>query len=139
MKRALLVFALVTVQGFAHASPWTYRGTLNDGGKLANGSYDLRLTLIGEADPRPITQPISLFRVPVQDGIFSVDVDFGIDLSNAPAMRLKTEVGNEGLAFTALGEPTRFDPKATLAGVCRDTGGNAGNCAAEQLHRNHGQ
>lgn len=133
MKLALLVFALMIAQGFAHASPWTYRGTLNDGGKPANGSYDLRLTLIGEMDSRPITEPIRLFHVPVQDGNFSVDVDFGIDLSNAPAMRLKTEIAQEGMAFMALAEPTRFDPKATLAGVCWDTEGNAGTSASSDF------
>ena len=100
MKLGLLVIALMTTQSLAHAAPWTYRGTLNDGGKPANGSYDLRVTLISESDQRPITQPISLFRVPVHDGVFSVDVDFGIDLSNAPAMRLKTEIGQDGSAFT---------------------------------------
>ncbi len=133
MKLSLLILALMTVQSLAHASPWTYRGTLNDGGKPANGSYDLRLTLIGESDQRPIAQPISLFRVPVQEGVFSVEVDFGIDLSNAPALRLKTEIGQEGLAFTALGEPTRFDPKAALGGACWSTDGNAGTSAASNF------
>jgi trimeric autotransporter adhesin len=62
----------------------------------------------------------------VKDGNFAADVDFGMDLSNAPAMKLKTEVAQGGSGFMALGEPTRFDAKAVLAGVCWDTEGNAG-------------
>lgn len=61
----------------------------------------------------------------VKDDAFSVDVDFGSDLSNAPAMRLKTEVSKNKAPFVALGEPTRFDPNVALAGVCWDTEGNA--------------
>ena len=41
-------------------------------------------------------------------------------------MKLKTEVGENGANFVALGDPSTFDPKATLAGVCWDTQGNAG-------------
>jgi hypothetical protein len=68
--------------------------------------------------------------VPVTNGSFALDVDFGVDLSNAPAMKLRTEVGEHGANFVALGEPSAFDPKATLAGVCWDTLGNAGTNAA---------
>ena len=71
--------------------------------------------------------------MPVREGAFSVDVDFGIDLTHAPAMLLKAEVGQEGSAFAALGEPTRFDPKATLGGVCWDTNGNAGTSSGSNF------
>ena len=46
-------------------------------------------------------------------------------------MALKTEVQQGGSGFVSLGEPTRFDPKATLAGVCWDTSGNAGTTAVD--------
>jgi len=58
-------------------------------------------------------------------GSFAADVDFGIDFNHAPAMALKTEVAPAGSGgFVALGEATRFDPKAALAGICWVTTGN---------------
>jgi hypothetical protein len=124
MKRTVLFVVLSASASLLSATPWTYRGTLNDGGRPANGRYDLRLTLIDEAGTQSITQPITLFNVQVTDGNFSTDVDFGFDLARAPAMKLKTEVAQGGSSFASIGEPTRFDPKATLAGICWDTTGN---------------
>ena len=130
MQTKTLCLALATALSLAAvgatAAPWTYRGSLNDGGEPANGSYDIRVTLLNEAKNASITGPLTLYKVPVKDGQFAVDVDFGIDLANAPAMSLKTEVQQGGSGFVALGEPTRFDAKAALGSVCWDTEGNAG-------------
>lgn len=124
MQRTWFFFALLLAMSVANASPWTYRGTLNDGGKPANGRYDLRLTLMNDAATHVVVQPITLYDVIVRNGDFSVEVDFGIDLAAAPAMKLRTEVGQGGAGFATLGEPTSFDPKAALAGICWDTTGN---------------
>ncbi len=124
MKRTALFVVLSASASLLGATPWSYRGTLNDGGRPASGHYDLRLTLINEAGTQSITQPITLFNVQVKDGNFVTDVDFGLDLARAPAMKLKTEVAQGGSAFVSIGEPTRFDPKAALAGICWDTTGN---------------
>ena len=121
---SILILALLGASQTAQAAPWTYRGTLNDGGKPANGSYDLRLTLTDAAGVRAIGQPLTLYGVAVKDGNFAADVDFGVDLTNAPALKLKTEVAQGGSGFVSLGEPSRFDPKAALAGICWDTTGN---------------
>jgi hypothetical protein len=126
MKRQLLGIALISACGALNAASWTYRGTLDDGGQPANGQYDLRLSLLDESGSKSVTTPITLHAVTVTQGQFAVDVDFGIDLANAPPLRLKTEVAQGGTAFVALGEPSRFDAKAALAGVCWDTEGNAG-------------
>ena len=124
MKRSALFIALLAATSFASAAPWTYRGTLNDGGKPANGAYDLRLTLVNEAGTASISQPITLSNVAVKDGNFAAEVDFGFDLTNAPALKLKTEVQQNGSGFASLGEPSAFDAKAALAGICWDTTGN---------------
>ncbi|MBK9654672.1 MAG: hypothetical protein IPO66_04060 [Rhodanobacteraceae bacterium] len=121
---SILILALLGASQTAQAAPWTYRGSLNDGGKPANGSYDLRLTLTDAAGVRAIGQPLTLYGVAVKDGNFAADVDFGVDLSNAPALKLKTEVAQGGSGFVSLGEATRFDPMAVLAGICWDTTGN---------------
>jgi trimeric autotransporter adhesin len=124
MQRTWFFAALMLALSVADATPWTYRGTLNDGGKPANGNYDLRLTLMDDTVTRAVVQPITLYNVMVRNGEFSVDADFGIDLGNASSMKLKTEVGQGGAGFATLGEPTLFDPKAALAGMCWDTTGN---------------
>lgn len=126
MKRTLLSLALIAVTSFVSAAPWTYRGTLNDGGKPANGSYDFRLTLVNSTGSASISQPITLFNVPIKDGNFSAEVDFGFDLTTAPSMKLKTEVQQGDSGFASLDEPTAFDAKAALAGICWDTTGNSG-------------
>jgi trimeric autotransporter adhesin len=118
---------LATASLNAHAEAWTYRGTLQDGGAPANGRYDLRLSLLQGGSGKAFAYPLTFHDVQVRDGVFAVDVDFGRDLANVPALELLTEVGQRGAGFVALGEPTAFDPKATLAGICWDTTGNSGN------------
>ncbi len=126
MPPKLLTLALLLAAANVSAEPWTYSGTLSDGDKPANGRYDLRVTLLDATRSNPIGSPITFYSVQVHDGAFSVDVDFGSELSNAPPMLLKTEVSKDKATFVALGEPRRFDPKVALAGVCWDTAGNAG-------------
>ena len=129
-KTIYLAIALSLVNSVASAAPWTYRGTLNDGGAPANGNYDIRVSLLSESQNASITNPITFYDVAVENGQFAVDVDFGMDLAAAPAMRLQTEVQQAESGFVALGEPTRFDPKAALGSMCWDTSGNAGTNAA---------
>ena len=124
MKHTHICLALMAATTMASAAPWTYRGTLTDAGKAANGSYDLRLTLVNLAGTASVSQPITLNNVQVIDGNFAAEVDFGFDLSNAPVMKLKTEVQQNSSGFASLGEPSNFDPKAALAGICWDTTGN---------------
>lgn len=126
MNRSVLALALLAALPAAHAAPWTYRGTLDDGGAPANGRYDLRLTLLDESAERIVVQPLTLFDVVVAEGRFAVEVDFGADLASAPPLRLKTEVQQGASGFVALGEPTRFDPKAASGGANWDLLGNAG-------------
>jgi hypothetical protein len=123
----LAALLALTTMGSVTAAPWTYRGALSDGGKPAQGAYDLRLTLLDNG--HALTQPLTLFGVAVDNGNFAVEVDFGVDLSQAPPLQLRTEVqrsDQSGGGFVALGEPTRFDAKAALGGICWDTVGNAG-------------
>ena len=128
MTRSALYLAMclpmLVAPALVEASAWTYRGHLDDAGRPANGRYDLRLTLVDDTGTHAITQPVTLIGVLVEDGSFATDVDFGLDLSHAQPMKLRTEVAQGGSAFSLLGEPTRFDPKAALAGICWDTTGN---------------
>ena len=139
MKKSLLTLALLVATGALHAAPWSYRGSLNDGGKPANGPYDLRVTLLNEAKTASLSSPITLYAVQVVDGNFAVDVDFGIDLSASPVMALKTEVQQGSSGFAALGEATRFDPKAAFGGACWEVSGNAGTTSSNYLGTNDNQ
>ena len=121
-----IALALTLAASGAHAAPWTYRGTLNDGGAPANGRYDIRLSVLDAGGVKSLVYPLTFSGVEVKDGAFAVDVDFGIDLGELGAVKLKTEVAQGGSGFVALGEPKTFDAKAALVGVCWDTQGNAG-------------
>lgn len=125
MKPCVFLLALAAASS-SIAAPWTYQGNLNDGGKPANGRYDLRLTLLNETNNLGVSSPLTLHGVEVRDGQFSVEVDFGLDLAAAPVLSILTEVQQNNSGFVALGAPKRFDAKAALAGVCWDTEGNSG-------------
>ena len=62
----------------AQAATFTYHGSLQDGGKPAEGNYDLELTLYSAAaGGRAIGGPLTMHAVPVQGGNFSTEADFG--------------------------------------------------------------
>jgi hypothetical protein len=117
---------LISASSALAAAPWTYRGTLTDQGQAAQGYYDVRLSLLDASQLHVIAGPLVLQDVLVKEGNFSVDVDFGMDLFLSAPLRLKTEVRQGKSAFETLGEPSYFDPKTTLSGVCWDTEGNVG-------------
>lgn len=132
LARTIALALLVAASG-APAAPWAYRGTLNDGGVPANGRYDFRLSLLDAAGTQPLVYPLTFSNVDVRDGAFAVDVDFGVDLAQFGAVTLRTEVGQGGSSFVALGAPQAFDAKAALVGVCWDTQGNAGTNPASDF------
>lgn len=108
------------------ASTFTYRGQLEDGGRPANGRYDMRLTLLDGNGVSVGYGPVTLHDVDVRDGQFAASVDFDFDLALAPPLRLKTEVSDAGAAaFAAIGAPVPFDPNGAVA-TCWETGGNVG-------------
>lgn len=125
LARSIALSLLFAASG-AQAAPWTYRGTLSDNGAPANGRYDIRLSVLDAGGVKSRVYPLTFTGVEVRDGAFAVDVDFGVDLTQLGALKLKTEVAQGGSGFVALGEPQPFDAKAALVGVCWDTQGNAG-------------
>jgi len=62
----------------AQASPITYQGRLVDGAALANGSYEITFRLFDDAIAgSPIGSALVKNPVTVQNGLFTVDLDFG--------------------------------------------------------------
>jgi hypothetical protein len=120
-RRALLATALslaslgATFDAAHAADALNYRGTLQDAGKPANGSFELELRVFDAATGgKALTETISLSNVEVRDGVFEVPLDVGADLSMQPEVFLEA-------AIRAPGDAT-FQP---LAGRQQIKGGSA--------------
>lgn len=72
----LVVACHVPVSAFAVSTPFTYQGSLQEGGLPANGTYDFAFQLKTSGGSN-IGSPILLQDVAVQGGVFSVQLDFG--------------------------------------------------------------
>jgi hypothetical protein len=73
----VVVMSASTVHG--QTTTFAYQGQLSDAGALANGSYDLRFALFDTAaGAAQIGANQSVPAVPVKDGVFTVQLDFGV-------------------------------------------------------------
>ena len=86
MKRSItiIITTLILLTSYAMAEPlgtgFTYQGELNFQGARANGTFDFEFTLFEVGiDGVALTAPYKLEDVNVQDGVFSVELDFGTD------------------------------------------------------------
>jgi hypothetical protein len=62
----------------ASAATFNYHGTLQDGGRPAEGEYDIELTLYSSVSGgSTIGGPLVLYQVPVHAGAFNTQADFG--------------------------------------------------------------
>lgn len=71
----LTVLALSTPV-LAVTPPFTFQGSLEDGGAPANGSYDLQF-VVKTTGGTPVIAPVTLEDVSVVGGVFTVTLDFG--------------------------------------------------------------
>src|SRR5262249_48236703 len=74
----LLNFSLIA---YAQGTAFTYQGKLTDNGNLANGNYDLQFKLFDTSTVGTGTQQsgtLALAAVSVTNGIFTVQLDFGV-------------------------------------------------------------
>lgn len=76
----------------------TYQGQLQDGGEAFNGAVDMSFALHEDAtDDLPVGPLIEIDQVPVSDGLFKVELDFG-DVFTGQALWLEASV--EATALT---------------------------------------
>ena len=88
---SLLAFAFM-VQAEPVGTAFTYQGELQQSGDPATGSYDFQFDLFdAEVNGDPVTTPIQLENVNVQDGVFTVELDFGS--ASFSGERLWLEIG----------------------------------------------
>ncbi len=97
---------LLWLPGLVLAEPFTYQGKLDDGNMPANGPYDLQFTLLSGPDPQtaiPIAGPVTLEDVPVSNGVFTVNIDFGYAFDGNPSwLDIQVRPGNSTGDFTRL-------------------------------------
>jgi hypothetical protein len=81
-RSPLLLLAVLFSAGTAigQTTAFTYQGQLSDAGALANNSYDLRFALFDStAGGAQIGSNQDVPGVPVKDGVFTVQLDFGVN------------------------------------------------------------
>jgi len=77
----LLAAASLTLSAYAQQSStaFTYQGFLKDDGQPANGTYDLKFTLYDAAtEGNAIGNPVFIEDLQIQNGLFTVEIDFGV-------------------------------------------------------------
>ena len=111
----LLVFAALSLAlsspVFAIGTAFTYQGTLEDGGGLASGSYDLLFGLLDESEDQ-IGASVLVQNVNVVKGVFTVELDFGAAAFDGEdrSLRIGVRPGPSGGPFTTLDPPTALNP-----------------------------
>jgi len=123
IRRAALAATLALACAAAQATPFTYHGSLDDGGRPAEGRYDLRVTpFASERAVAPLAEAVTLYGVEVRDGRFSAQVDFARDMP--------TPDGWIGVAVRKAGDGdfVELAGRSEINGVdtCWSTTGNAG-------------
>lgn len=143
MRSALIcpASALGLAVSFAvSAASFNYHGNLQDGGKPADGRYDFQLTLYSAQHGGTIVGgPLIVYQVPVHNGAFSTQADFGSVPKPTGSVWLGVQVRQAGNgSFAALDARLRVDiaNTATTGSVCPGAwtiAGNAGNPAGSYL------
>ena len=83
---------------------FSYQGRLDQGGSPANGNFDLRFSLFdAKVSGAPVGAPIDLEDVPIENGLFTVILDFGSVFDGGDRwLQIEVRPGAETGAFTAL-------------------------------------
>src|SRR5208337_2519943 len=111
---------LVTIApAFAQGTAFTYQGRLNDGGNAAQGTYDLQFTLTDSLiDGNLVAGPMTNTAVSVNNGLFTVVLDFGEGVFRGQALWLEIGVrtnGNSGFTTLTPRQPLAAVPYAIMA------------------------
>jgi hypothetical protein len=104
-------------------STFTHQGRVNDGGAPANGPHDFTCTLWDAAAAgNLVSAAIRVVDVPVTDGLFTIDPDFGAGVFDGSERFLEIEV--DGIPLSPR-QPITATPYALQTrGIYVDTDGN---------------
>ena len=101
MTRAIILLVLLFASTCAaqNDTTFTYQGELKQNGELADGEFNMTFSVWdAEIGGTQVSATIFQFDVPVNDGRFSVDLDFGADVFNNADRWLQIRVGATTLA-----------------------------------------
>ena len=103
---SLIALCICAVATFAQTTPFTYQGKLTDTGNLANGAYDFQFKLFDAlSGGAQQGSTLTLNSVIVTNGVFTVNLDFGVCASCFPGADRFLEISvkpNGGGAFATL-------------------------------------
>lgn len=109
LLRGLLVVVLLLLlnnTSFGQTTSFTYQGKLSDNGAPVNAFYDFTLTLWdASTNGLQVGPTLTLSNTPVVNGIFTVQLDFGVTAFNGAARYLEITVkpsGNPAILPTLL-------------------------------------
>jgi hypothetical protein len=134
---ALLAFLTLNHQlstAFAQGTAFTYQGQLQNNGSPASGIYNLTFSLFNaNSSGVAITEPVTNNAVLVTNGLFTVLIDFGSDVSIGGTNWLEMGVETNGTStFTTLMPRQRLSP-APYAIFAENANGLSGTVSASQL------
>lgn len=118
-SKGIVIFATVWLVASAAAqapltSAFTYQGNLQDNGVPANGSFDLQFKLYNSLNAQ-VGSTICSDNVNVVDGLFTVQLDFGVTVFNGEARALEVGVRPGGtVGNCAAGAYTTLAAKQAL-------------------------
>jgi len=123
MLITVLLFS-VTLQAESVGTSFTYQGELQHSGVPANGSFDFQFELYDkDSGGVALSAPVILESVSVQEGIFQVDLDFGLSPFSDDQLWLEIRIKKTGVSGTIILEPrqkltaTPFAIKSLIAGA----------------------
>src|SRR5882724_1761757 len=134
VKRTALLLLLSTLNfqpsiASAQGTAFSYQGRLNDGASPANGNYDLAFTLYAaNAGGAPIAGPLTNAATAVNNGLFTVTLDFGANFPGTDRW-LEISVQKNGAGFTTLSPRQHL----TAAPYSITAGNVTGSVSASQL------
>jgi hypothetical protein len=109
---------------------FTYQGHLEDGGNPANGTYDFQFLLYdASVAGTQIGATVTLADVPVEDGFFSVQLDFSTSAFGGGErwLQINVRLGTSGDAYTTLTPRQELTPAPyaqAMPNVYTDEGSN---------------
>lgn len=104
MNALLCVVAMGASSLSALAEPFSYQGKLDQSGSPASGAFDLQFALF-DAGGVQIGSTIAIEDVQVEEGLFSVELDFGVDAfagGTGQELQISVREGASAGGYTAL-------------------------------------
>ena len=108
MRSVFCSLALAVSLALGCAQPFTYQGSLRDGGNPANGNYQMTFRLYNAAAGGTLLGTVGPVAVPVSNGLFSVELNFPASIWDGGTRYLEIQVGATTLSPRVKINPTPY-------------------------------